>query len=110
MNAHTMPLHPRGSAHTMHSAPPPPTPITDTAIRDALLALLAARAADSSICPSEVARSLAGGAGPWRALMPRVRDVARVLVREAQVQVTQRGSPLSAQAPWVGPIRIRRPR
>jgi Protein of unknown function (DUF3253) len=94
----------------MHDAPPPPIPITDAAIRDALLALLAARAGDSSICPSEVARSLAGGSRPWRALMPRVRDVARALAGEAQIQVTQRGSPLSAHAPWVGPVRIRRPR
>jgi Protein of unknown function (DUF3253) len=90
--------------------PPDPHPITDTTIRDALLALLAARAGGASICPSDVARTLAGDAGPWRPLMPRVRNVARALVHEGQVQVTQRGSPLSAHAPWVGPIRIRRPR
>jgi hypothetical protein len=87
-----------------------PVPPTETAIRNALLALLAARVDGASICPSEVARHLTGDAGPWRLLMPAVREAARALVLEGRVQVTQRGSPLSAHTPWVGPIRIRYPR
>lgn len=94
----------------MHDTPSDPVPITDATIRDALLALLAARAGAASVCPSEVARTLAGDAQPWRPLMPRVRGAARALAQEGQVQVTQRGSLLYAHAPWVGPIRIRRPR
>jgi hypothetical protein len=46
-------------------------PIPDAVIRDALLVLLAARPVDASICPSEVARALAGDAGSWRTLMPK---------------------------------------
>lgn len=70
--------------------------------------LLAERAEDASICPSEVAR-VAAGDGPWRPLMPAVREAAARLATDGEVEVTQRGrtvDPATAR----GPIRIRRPR
>lgn len=70
-------------------------------------ALLAHRGPDRSICPSDVARVI-GGAG-WRGRMDAVRDVARELARAGTVVVTQREESLDPDAPWRGPVRIRRP-
>ena len=46
----------------------------DAAIARAIRALLDAR--EGSICPSDVARELATDEKAWRALMPRIREVA----------------------------------
>jgi hypothetical protein len=70
-------------------------------------ALLAARGARRSICPSDVAR-VVGGAG-WRRHMDAVRDVARELARGGAVVVTQRDEVLAPDGAWRGPVRIRRP-
>jgi hypothetical protein len=90
----------------------PPDPATREATREAIAAaierLLAARAAGSSICPSEVARALAP-APAWRALMPAVRDVARALARVGRLRVTQGEDTLHPDEPWRGAIRLRRP-
>jgi hypothetical protein len=40
--------------------------------RPATLALLAERAAEATICPSEVARALAADGADWREAMPTV--------------------------------------
>ena len=80
----------------------------DEQIAATILALLAARSAGSTICPSDAARALAGDAAAWRALMPDVRRVAAALVREGRLRVTQHGDdvdPLAAR----GPIRLGRP-
>ena len=46
----------------------------EAAIREEILRQTAARGPERSICPSEVARALAGGDdGPWRPLMAPVR-------------------------------------
>lgn len=71
------------------------------------LQLLAARAPGSSLCPSEVARQLAP-APDWRALMPAVRDVARLLAQRGQLRVTQGQRVLSPDGAWPGAIRLRR--
>lgn len=56
------------------------------------------RGPDKSFCPSEVAR---GFSGDWRALMGRVRRVAR----ELPLRATQKGAAIDlAQAK--GPIRL----
>jgi len=71
------------------------------AIRD----LLAARAATSTICPSDAARAVGGD--DWRDLMEPARQAARRLVDAGEVEITQRGAvvdPATAR----GPIRIRR--
>lgn len=69
-----------------------------------ILDLLSERAASSSICPSEVARSIAPH--EWRPLMEPVRRAARRLVAAGKVQITQQGRPVDP-ATAKGPIRIR---
>jgi len=82
-------------------------PVDDASIEATILDLLAQRADTSSICPSDAARTI-GGEG-WRDLMDDTRRVARRLVAEGRVQITQGGEvvdPLEVR----GPIRIRWPR
>ncbi len=73
----------------------------------AIDALLDARAAGRTICPSEAARRLGGDDG-FRPLMPLVREAAAAMAARGAVQVTQRGvvvDPATAR----GPIRLGRP-
>jgi len=81
--------------------------IDDALIARMIYALLDARAATASICPSEVARALAPEA--WRPLMPRIRDVARLLADAGRLQLTQRGRPLAPDTVPRGPIRLSHP-
>lgn len=74
-------------------------------IAEAIDALLAARSADASICPSEVARRLSPD--DWRVLMPRVREVAFDMARAGRVRITQRGRAVDPVEPVGGPIRLR---
>ncbi|ASR42978.1 hypothetical protein BEN78_05880 [Xanthomonas citri pv. mangiferaeindicae] len=76
-------------------------------LRARMLALLTARPAEASICPSEIARGLRPH-GDWRALMPDIRQVAATLARAGVVSVTQRGAVVDADAPPPGPVRLRR--
>lgn len=78
---------------------------TDRRLEQAVLDLLEARAAASTICPSEAARAV-GGDG-WRELMEPARRAARRLVAAGAVEITQKGrvvDPSTAR----GPIRVRR--
>ncbi|WP_406637581.1 DUF3253 domain-containing protein [Pseudarthrobacter quantipunctorum] len=79
----------------------------DQQLEAAILELLAARAATSTICPSEAARAVGGGT--WRDLMEPARSAARRLVDAGEVQVTQGGSVVDP-ATAKGPIRIRKVR
>ncbi len=75
----------------------------DAALERELVALLSARAAGATICPSEAARAVAED---WRPLMERARMAARRLVAAGAVEIPQRGrvvDPSSAK----GPIRVR---
>lgn len=84
--------------------------MTDERIAEALLALLDARSANATICPSEVARAIApDDEAAWRALMPDVRRVAATLADRGEVRVTQKGEPVDASTAR-GPIRLGRPR
>jgi Protein of unknown function (DUF3253) len=74
---------------------------------DSILELLAARAATSTICPSDAARAV--GDENWRDLMGPARRAARWLVDAGEVQITQGGSVVDA-ATAKGPIRIRKVR
>jgi hypothetical protein len=79
----------------------------DRELEQSIRSLLAARAVDATICPSEAARSVGGES--WRELMEPARRAARRLVEAGEVEITQRGvvvDPSSAR----GPIRIRRHR
>lgn len=69
-----------------------------------MLALLAVRAADATICPSEVARALATG-GDWRNEMARVHDAVDQLVADGRVRLSWRGAALAERS---GPYRIGR--
>ncbi|MEH3023878.1 MAG: DUF3253 domain-containing protein [Pseudomonas oryzihabitans] len=76
---------------------------TDAQLRHALLAKAEARRPGTTFCPSEVARELAAD---WRPLMEPLRQVARELVRQGRLSVTQKGETLSPDSPWHGPIRL----
>ena len=82
----------------------PQAPI-EARLEETILALLARRRPQATICPSEVARALGGDR--WRDLMEPARGAARRLVGAGQVEITQGGQvvdPLTV----TGPIRIRR--
>jgi len=79
----------------------------DTALETAMLALLAARARDASICPSEAARHVGGE--KWQTLMESARMAARRLVARGLVEITQGGMVVDPSRAK-GPIRIRRSR
>ena len=81
--------------------------LTDAKIEGTLLAFIEQRGPLSSACPSEVARQLSPNA--WRALMPRVREVAGALAQAGSLEITQGGIAVLPQGPWRGPIRIRLP-
>ncbi|MGJ7442759.1 DUF3253 domain-containing protein [Aquipuribacter sp. MA13-6] len=84
----------------------------DAELERTTLALLDARARTATVCPSEVARSVAGpdaDEAAWRALMEPARMAARRLVAGGQVEITQGGrvvDPSTAK----GAIRLRRTR
>lgn len=78
-----------------------------TSIRATILALLDERDAGASICPSEVARAVTPDG--WRKLMPDIRAVARELVREGAIAVTQKGKHLTSDGEWRGPVRLINP-
>lgn len=73
--------------------------------REATLALLAARAEDATVCPSEVARVVAGEGGAWRKAMPKIHAAVDALVNEGAVRLSWKGRPLAMRA---GPYRIAR--
>lgn len=75
--------------------------------REATLALLAARAEDATVCPSEVARAVAGEDGAWREAMPDVHAAVDAMLNEGEVQLSWKGRPLALRA---GPYRIARAR
>lgn len=78
----------------------------DERIAAAIRALIRKRG-ESSICPSDVARTVGGES--WRSLMPDVRRVAAVLAARAQIVVTQKGEKVSIQEAR-GPVRMIRGR
>jgi hypothetical protein len=75
--------------------------------REATLALLAARAEDATVCPSEVARVVAGEDGAWREAMPDVHAAVDAMLNEGAVRLSWKGRPLAMRA---GPYRIARAR
>jgi Protein of unknown function (DUF3253) len=81
---------------------------TDEAIAQEIEHQLSRRAATSSICPSEVARALQGDEAEWRALMPRVREVAAVMRDEGRLRITSRGVDVAKAELHRGAIRLMR--
>lgn len=81
-----------------------PGPV-DRALEEAITTLLAGRARDATICPSEAARAVGGE--EWRPLMERARRAARRLVAAGEVEICQRGGVVDPSTAR-GPIRVRR--
>jgi hypothetical protein len=86
-----------------HGGPSP----TDRALEAAIDALLDARSASATICPSEAARVVGGD--DWRPLMEPARAATRRLVAAGRVEVLQRGKVVDPSTAR-GPIRVRRRR
>lgn len=74
------------------------------ALERAILTLLAGRAREHSICPSEAARLVAPE--HWRPLMEDARAAARRLAAAGAIQITQRGRVVDP-ATIRGPVRLR---
>ena len=84
---------------------PAPDRAADRRLEETILALLAARAETSTICPSDAARAVAPE--DWRPLMEPARQAAARLVGRGEVEITQHGLAVDPAAAK-GPIRIRR--
>ncbi|WP_250477470.1 MULTISPECIES: DUF3253 domain-containing protein [unclassified Caballeronia] len=82
--------------------------ITDLDIERCVLDLLGRRAETSSICPSDVARTLLCDEEEWRALMPSVRKVAAHLACDGRIVIAQGRATLNPELTIRGPIRLRR--
>jgi hypothetical protein len=69
------------------------TEVREKRIEAVILGLLEARGVGKTICPSEVARAVAGSEerAKWGALMGAVRGVGQRLVGEGKIVVTQKG-------------------
>ena len=80
----------------------------DRRLEATILRLLDDRAAASTICPSDAARSV-GDEEDWRELMEPARRAARRLVAAGEVEITQGGKVVDPSTAR-GPIRIRRRR
>lgn len=81
--------------------------MNDDVIEAEIFRLLSERSDSSSICPSDVARSL-GNEDSWRELMDPVRAVAAQLAKDGRVRVTQGQETVDVETAK-GPVRIRRP-
>jgi hypothetical protein len=82
----------------------------DRDLETAIVRLLEASRAGATICPSEVARAVAGDdRAEWEPLMEPARRAARRLVAAGEVELVQRGRVVDRSA-FRGPVRIRRVR
>lgn len=74
--------------------------------RDVIIALLSARNAEATVCPSEAARRLAiaqPSPADWRSLMPDVHAAVDRMVAEGEIRLSWKGQPLALRT---GPYRI----
>jgi len=77
-------------------------------IAGTIVRLLRQRAADASICPSDVARALGRDETAWRALMSPVRDEAARMARSGRIVITQGPETIDPADVDHGAIRLRR--
>ena len=74
----------------MHTAP------THDVLREEILRLVHERGAGKTVCPSEVARSIAGSDEKvWRLLMTPIRHAAIALSDEGRVVIKRKGRPVA---------------
>ncbi|MEM9123853.1 MAG: DUF3253 domain-containing protein, partial [Pseudomonadota bacterium] len=78
--------------------------VSDQALEEAIVSLVAERGPDKTICPSEAARLVGGEA--WREAIARTRDAAWRLAAAGAIEVCQKGHRV-AHPTAVGPIRLR---
>ena len=78
----------------------------DDEIAATIVDLCTTRGPHKSVCPSEVARSLATDETAWRALMPDIRRIAARLADQGRIEVTQRGAVMDPRSAR-GAIRLR---
>jgi hypothetical protein len=85
---------------------PSPAP---SQVEAAIVGLLSRRAASSSICPSDAARSLSEPrSAAWRAWMPLVRHVAQAMAERGVLQITRGDQAVRKTELHQGAIRLRR--
>ena len=82
--------------------------MSDEDIAQEIVRQLSRRAADSSICPSEVARAMQADEHAWRALMPQVREVAAAMRDAGRLRITRGGADVPTVALHRGAIRLAR--
>jgi Protein of unknown function (DUF3253) len=82
--------------------------VTDGDIAQEIVRQLSRRAADSSICPSEVARALQGHDAAWRAMMRQVREVAETMRDAGRLRITRGGNDVPGDSLHRGAIRLAR--
>lgn len=82
--------------------------MSDDDIAQEIVRQLSRRAADSSICPSDVARALQSDEAAWRALMPQVREVAAAMQDSGLLRITRGGVEVPRNALPRGAIRLKR--
>lgn len=81
--------------------------MSEAEIEETMLRLVAERGADKTVCPSEVARALAGSnPDAWGPLMKPVRRVAVRLVREGRVAILRKGRPVPDPEDFRGIYRL----
>ena len=80
--------------------------MSETAAAVQMRALLEQRDPGKTLCPSEVARALAGADGNWRGRMDEVHDAADTLLAENAVVLSWQGERLPKRD---GPYRIGAP-
>lgn len=73
--------------------------------RAAIEALLEARGAGKTICPSDAARKLASPGQDWREHMPTIHAAVDALMAEEAITLSWKGTPKSERR---GPYRIAR--
>ena len=67
----------------------------ETPLRGKILEMVKERGSQKSICPSEVARAIAGdGENLWRKEMKPIREEAVRLAQEGRVTITRKGKPV----------------
>jgi hypothetical protein len=80
--------------------------VSDDDIAQEIVRQLSRRTAESSICPSEVARALQSDEAAWRALMPQVREVAAVMRDAGRLRITRGGVEAPSDTLHSGAIRL----
>ncbi len=80
----------------------------DAELEAAIVALLAERGRDKTICPSEAAKQVGGreARSDWESLMEPARAAARRLVAQGSIDITQGGKTVDPSRAK-GPIRLR---